>query len=179
MEPRYVLLSTEKIEGYQLPTLIHQRVEMARDGRNPAVICRMPSGWAVLGDTQVTPGYAILLSDPVMPDLNALSLVDRVVYLRDMSIIGDALLEVTGAALINYEILGNTDRALHAHLVPRYADEPDEQRRKPIWFIDLAKAPKFDPEGDRALMEKIAQAIQKRLTGNPKSQMMNLSVLPP
>jgi diadenosine tetraphosphate (Ap4A) HIT family hydrolase len=167
-----------KIEGYQLPTLIHQRVEMARDGRNPAVICRMPSGWAVLGDTQVTPGYAILLSDPVMPDLNALSLVDRVVYLRDMSIIGDALLEVTGAALINYEILGNTDRALHAHLVPRYADEPDEQRRKPIWFIDLAKAPKFDPERDRALMEKIAQAIQKRLTGNPKSQMMNFPVLP-
>ena len=76
---------------------------------------------------------------------------------------------MTGAALINYEILGNIDRALHAHLVPRYADEPDEQRRKPIWFRDLAKAPKFDPERDRALMEKIAQAIQKRLAGNPKS----------
>ena len=145
-----------------MSTLIHHRVKMAREGRNPAVICRMPSGWAVLGDTQVTPGYAILLSDPVMPDLNALSLADRAVYLLDMSIIGDALLEVTGAALINYEILGNTDRALHAHLVPRYADEPDEQRRKPIWFIDLAKAPKFDPERDRALMEKIAQAIQNR-----------------
>jgi diadenosine tetraphosphate (Ap4A) HIT family hydrolase len=137
---------------------------MARDGRNPAVICRMPSGWAVLGDTQVTPGYAILLSDPVVSDLNALSLDDRAVYLRDMSIIGDALLEVTGAALINYEILGNTDRALHAHLVPRYADEPDEQRRKPIWFCDLAKAPRFDPKRDRELMRIIAQAIQKRLT---------------
>ncbi|MBN1568255.1 MAG: hypothetical protein JXA73_10445 [Acidobacteria bacterium] len=149
-----------------MPTLIHQRVEMARDGRNPAVICRMPSGWAVLADTQVTPGYAILLSDPVVPDLNALSLEDRAVYLLDMSIIGDALLEVTGAALINYEILGNTDRALHAHLVPRYADEPDEQRRKPIWFLDMAKAPKFDPERDSELMGKLAQAIQKRLARN-------------
>lgn len=152
-----------------MSTLIHQRVEMARDGRNPAVICRMASGWAVLGDAQVTPGYAILLSDPVVSDLNALSLEDRAVYLRDMSIIGDALLEVTGAALINYEILGNTDRALHAHLVPRYADEPDEQRRKPIWFRDLAKAPKFDPERDKELMGKIAQAIQKRLTRNAKA----------
>jgi diadenosine tetraphosphate (Ap4A) HIT family hydrolase len=153
----------EKRKRKYMSTLIHQRVEMARDGRNPAVVCRMPSGWAVLGDTQVMPGYTILLSDPVVPDLNALSLADRAVFLRDMSIIGDALLEVTGAALINYEILGNTDRALHAHLVPRYADEPDEQRRKPIWFRDLVKAPKFDPEGDSELLGIIAQAIRQRL----------------
>jgi diadenosine tetraphosphate (Ap4A) HIT family hydrolase len=146
-----------------MSTLIHQRVEMARAGKNPSVICRMPSGWAVLADTQVTPGYTILLSDPVVQDLNALSLEDRVIYLRDMSMIGDALLDVTGAALINYEILGNTDRALHAHIVPRYADEPDEQRRKPIWFSDMNKAPKFDLMCDKELMNSIAQAIQIRL----------------
>ena len=145
--------------------LIHQRVELARAGKNPSVICRVPSGWAVLGDTQVTPGYTILLSDPVVLDLNVLSLKDRVAFLREMSIIGDALLEATGAALINYEILGNTDRALHAHIVPRYADEPDEQRRKPIWFSDMNQAPKFDLEHDKELMSRIAQAIQKRLNG--------------
>lgn len=123
----------------------------------------MPSGWAVLGDTQVTRGYTILLSDPVVLDLNALSLEDRVMYLRDMTIIGDTLLEVTGAALINYEIQGNSERALHAHIVPRYANEPDKQRRRPIWFSDRTKAPKFDPERDKELMDRIAQAIQKRL----------------
>lgn len=136
---------------------------MAQAGKNPTVICRVPSGWVALGDTQITRGYSILLSDPVGSDLNALPINDRVTFLRDMSIIGDALLEVTGAALINYEILGNTDRALHVHIVPRYAEEPDEQRRKPIWFSDLANAPKFDPECDKELMDKIAQAIQKRL----------------
>lgn len=146
-----------------MSTFVHQRVEMAQAGKNPTVICRVPSGWAVLGDTQITPGYTILLSDPVALDLNALSLKDRAVYLRDMSLIGDALLEVTGAVLINYEILGNTDRALHAHIVPRYAEEPEEQRRKPIWFSDMTKAPRFDPEQDRESMDKIAQAIQKRL----------------
>ncbi len=147
-----------------MSTLIHQRVEMAKAGKNPAVICRVPSGWAVLADTQVTPGYTILLSEPVVLDLNSLSLEDRVTYLRDMSIIGDALLEATGAALINYEILGNTERALHTHIVPRYADEPDEQRRRPIWLSETAAAPKFDPERDKELMGKIAQAIQKRLS---------------
>lgn len=146
-----------------MSTLIHQRVEMANAGTNPSVICRMPSGWAVLGDTQITSGYTILLSDPVVLDLNALSIADRVTYLRDMSIIGDALLEVTGAALINYEILGNTERALHTHIVPRYADEPDEQRRRPIWMSDTSKAPKFDLEHNKELIGRIAQAIQNRL----------------
>lgn len=146
-----------------MSTLIHQRVEMANAGTNPSVICRVPSGWAVLGDTQVTPGYTVLLPDPVVLDLNALSLDDRAAYLRDMTIIGDALLEVTGAALINYEIQGNAERALHAHIVPRYADEPDEQRRRPIWFSDRTQAPKFDPGRDKELMGRIAQAIGKRL----------------
>jgi diadenosine tetraphosphate (Ap4A) HIT family hydrolase len=123
----------------------------------------MPSGWVVLGDTQILPGYSLLLSDPVVPDLNALSLEGRTKFLRDMSIIGDALLEVTGAALINYELLGNADRALHAHITPRYAYEPDETRRRPIWFSDWANAPKYDPERDKELMQRLADSIQKRL----------------
>lgn len=153
-----------------MTTLIHRRVEEARQGKNPSVVCRMPSGWVVLGDTQISPGYSILLSDPVVLDLNALALEARGAYLRDMSIVGDALLEVTGAALINYEILGNTDRALHTHIVPRYADEPDEKRRKPIWLSDSSSAPKFDPERDRELMQKLADSIQKRLHDNRESR---------
>ena len=146
-----------------MSTLIHRRVEEARQGNNSTVICRMPSGWVVLGDTQITPGYSILLSDPVVLDLNALGLEDRLIYLRDMSIVGDALLEVTGATLINYETLGNTERALHTHIIPRYSDEPEEQRRKPIWLGDLSMAPKFDRMRDKELMQKLDAAIQKRL----------------
>lgn len=147
-----------------MSTLIHQRVEMAHDGKNPTVICRMPSGWVVLGDTQILPGYSILLSDPVVADLNALSLEKRGIFLRDMAIVGDALLEVTAAALINYEILGNADRALHAHIIPRYSTEPDETRRKPIWFSDWTSAPPFDLERDQPLMDQLAQVIRNRLS---------------
>jgi diadenosine tetraphosphate (Ap4A) HIT family hydrolase len=77
--------------------------------------------------------------------------------------VGDALLEVTDAGLINYEILGNTDRALHAHIIPRYASEPEETRRRPVWFSDWANAPRFDAERDRKLMNEIARAIQNKL----------------
>lgn len=146
-----------------MSTLIHERVKLAHEGSNPTVICRMPSGWLVLADTQALRGYCILLADPVVPDLNALPLESRTFFLRDMSIVGDALLEVTGAALINYEILGNSDRALHAHIFPRYADEPDELRRGPAFFYDWQTAPAFDLERDQELMKQIAQAIEGRL----------------
>jgi diadenosine tetraphosphate (Ap4A) HIT family hydrolase len=51
--------------------------------------------------------------------------------------------------------LGNTDAALHAHVFPRYDSEPEERRRKPIWFYDFSAARKFDPQRDQALMEKL------------------------
>jgi diadenosine tetraphosphate (Ap4A) HIT family hydrolase len=147
-----------------MPTLIHRRVAAAQEGTNPTVICRMPSGWAVLGDAQFLRGYSILLSDPVVPNVNALDKALRQQFLFDMSVIGDALLEVTGAHLINYEILGNTDAALHAHVFPRYRDEPEERRLGPVWLYDreYRNSRPFDLARDRVLIEQLAAAIQRR-----------------
>lgn len=143
-----------------MSTLIHRRVEAARQGTNPTVICRVSSGWVVLGDVQFLSGYSLLLPDPVVPDLNTLTVEQRINFLQDMAILGDALLDVTGAARINYEILGNSEAALHAHVFPRYATEPEEKRRKPAWFYDWKSAPPFDPQRDQPLMDKIAAAIR-------------------
>ena len=142
-------------------TLIHRRVEEARQGINPAVICRVPSGWVVLGDVQFLQGYSLLLPDPVVPSLNALTMEQRIIFLQDMTVLGDALLEVTGAVRINYEILGNSETALHAHVFPRFATEPEEKRRKPVWFYDWKGASPFDPKRDQELMDKIATAIKQ------------------
>lgn len=144
-----------------MSTLIHRRVEEARQGINPTVICQVSSGWVVLGDVQFLQGYCLLLSDPVVPDLNALPIEQRISFLRDMTILGDALLEVTGAIRINYEILGNSEAALHAHLFPRYTTEPEEKRRKPAWFYDWQNAPLFDLRQYQPLMNKIAVAIKQ------------------
>ena len=145
-----------------MKTLIHERVELAQAGANPTVICRMASGWAVLGDAQFIRGYCLLLPDPVVPDLNALGLDERRQYLYDMTLIGDALLEVTDAYRINYEILGNTDPALHTHIFPRYTAEPKEYLGGPVFSYpreQRASRP-FDPERDRELMQNLAEAIK-------------------
>lgn len=144
-----------------MSTLIHQRVAEAQRGENPKVICRMPSGWVMIGDKQILPGYILLLADPVVPSLNEMSREAQSQFLHDMAVLGDVLLEVTGAARINYEILGNSEKALHVHILPRYLDEPENLRRGPAWFYDWSAGPDFDPQRDRPLMDKIAEAVAK------------------
>lgn len=144
-----------------MTTLIHRRVEECRAGTNPRTIARVSSGWVVLGEAQFLRGYCLLLPDPVVPHLNALHPSERSTLLFEASLVGDALLEATKAVRINYEILGNLDPALHVHVFPRYADEPEALRTKPVWFYDWSSAPQFDAARDKPLMERILKHLEK------------------
>ncbi len=140
---------------------IADQVSLARAGSNPHVIARMPSGWAVLGETQPLRGYCLLLADPVVPHLNALSGDARRTFLGDMARLGDAVLGVTGGVRVNYEILGNLVPELHAHVIPRYADEPEDKRTKPpMSAYDWAGSRASEPEGaDMELIEAIRKSL--------------------
>ena len=135
--------------------LIADRVARARSGTNPYVICKMTSGWAVIGDVQFLPGYCVLLADPVVSSINDLGRKERGQFLEDMVSIGDAILQVTGAYRINYEILGNSEPELHAHILPRYASEPEDKRRMPVWFYDWANAVRFSSQEHGHLLKAI------------------------
>jgi len=146
-------------------TLIHNNVEACRVGAFPPLICRVPSGWAVLCNMQYLRGYTILLPDPVLPDLNALDRAARAAYLLDMAIIGDALMEVTGAFRINYAIMGNSEPALHAHIVPRFMAEPDQYRKNQPWSYppEIIDGTPFDPRRDADLQARLREAILRRV----------------
>jgi diadenosine tetraphosphate (Ap4A) HIT family hydrolase len=110
------------------------RVGSAERGENPMVMARMESGFAVIGDTQFLPGYAVLLASPQVTHLTELARPERRAFLFDMSLIGEALERACadeGLVRVNYEILGNTDTFLHAHVFPRYVWEEPERLRKP------------------------------------------------
>ena len=145
-----------------MSTAIHRRVESCRAARDPTAVCRVASGWVVLGDAQFVRGYCLLLPDPVVAHLNALEQAPRAAFLRDMAVLGDALLALTDAVRINYEILGNVDPALHAHVVPRYSYEPETLRTKPVWFYDWAAAPRFDAARDGALLAALRAELGQR-----------------
>jgi diadenosine tetraphosphate (Ap4A) HIT family hydrolase len=141
-------------------TAIHTQVIAAREGRDPRVIARLFSGWAVFGEQQFVRGYVLLLPDPVVPNLNALGARERIAFLSYMSRLGDALLKVTGAARINYAIFGNQEPALHAHVIPRYADEPEALRAAQPWAYDWSRAPVFE----RAAFQELASSLLRELT---------------
>jgi diadenosine tetraphosphate (Ap4A) HIT family hydrolase len=143
-----------------VPTAIHRLVEAARRGDDPTVIARMASGWAVFGRQQFLRGYALLLPDPVVPDLNALPAGPRGQFLADMATLGDALRDATGALRINYAMFGNLEPALHAHVVPRYVDEPEALRTAHPWAYDWAAAPRFDPVAGAELMRRVRRELQ-------------------
>jgi diadenosine tetraphosphate (Ap4A) HIT family hydrolase len=149
-------MKNDKIEP---ETIIHEMVLAAREGREPRVVTRLYSGWVLFGQQQFVRGYALLLPDPVVPTINALGAKERSQFLLDMTKVGDALLKVTNALRINYAIFGNVEPALHAHVVPRYLDEPEEMRAAHPWAYDWNAAPVFD----RAAMHELAESLRREL----------------
>ena len=140
-------------------TAIHRRVAACRAGTESTLVARMESGWVVLGDPQVLPGYCLLLPDPVVPHLNALPTAAQQAFLADLARLGDALLAVTGAVRINYAIFGNVEPALHAHAFPRLHDEPAHLRQANPWGWDWTAAPRFDPAAHAGLVRRIRAAL--------------------
>jgi diadenosine tetraphosphate (Ap4A) HIT family hydrolase len=101
------------------------------------VMARMPSDFAVIGDTQHLPGYSVLLcSDESASHLTDLDWERRKTFLFDLSLLGEAV-EVAckndGLRRINYEVLGNSLSILHGHVHPRYEWEPAERITGPVW----------------------------------------------
>jgi diadenosine tetraphosphate (Ap4A) HIT family hydrolase len=135
-----------------MSTAIHKMVEACRAGSHATLISRMPSGWAVMGQPQFLRGYSLVLPDPVVPHLNAMAPALRDQFLSDMAKLGDAVLVATGALRINYAMFGNVEPALHAHVVPRFTDEPPTLRTAHPWAYDWNAAPQFNIEEHGALL---------------------------
>jgi diadenosine tetraphosphate (Ap4A) HIT family hydrolase len=140
----------------------------ARRGEHPLALASMRSGWAVMGDTQFLPGYALLLSnvdDAV--HLTDLSRQARVEFLADMALLGEAVMTVCNGLdpslrRLNYEILGNNDTYLKAHIFPRYGWEDEELLSHVVWQYpaDRWTSPR-DAYADEH--EPLREAISKEL----------------
>ena len=144
-----------------MSTAIHRRVEACRAGTDPTVIARLASGWAVMGDPQVLEGYCLLLPDPVVPHLNAMPPEAQVAFLADVARLGQAVLEATGALRINYAMFGNLEPALHAHVHPRHANEPEALRTAHPWAYDWSAARRFDPGRDGPLLRALRARLDR------------------
>lgn len=118
------------------------RIRAAHEGRNPTVLAKLPESFAVIGDTQYLPGYCVLLvDDPAVDRLTDLPRNRRLAFLESMDCLGEAVEKACSEMdpafrRLNYEILGNTDAYLHAHIFARYEWEPAELIGGPVWRYD-------------------------------------------
>jgi diadenosine tetraphosphate (Ap4A) HIT family hydrolase len=139
------------------------RIGSADRGENPTVLARMRSGFAVIGDTQFLPGYCVLLASPQVEHLSDLPFAERSVYLQDMGLLGEAIMRVCRPLRVNYEILGNYDHYLHAHLFPRYDWEPRERLEHPIGLYpdEVRKDPNtaYSEEQHGRLRRQLAETL--------------------
>jgi diadenosine tetraphosphate (Ap4A) HIT family hydrolase len=119
------------------------RVQAAIDGRNPTVLAELDASFAVIGDAQFLPGYALALSKvPGIDRLSDLPRPERMRYLADVDLVATAVENVcsardSGYRRVNVEILGNTDAFLHAHVWPRYEWEPAGIVGKAVWLYPV------------------------------------------
>lgn len=142
------------------------RLGAAERGENPTVLARMRTGWAVIGDFQHLPGYCLLLYAGRANHLTDLPRAERVRFLLDLSLLGEAVESVCEAhdpafRRLNYEVLGNSWEHLHGHVHPRYEWEPPAVLRGPVWGYGKERtAPehRLGPRHD-ALRADIAQAL--------------------
>ena len=137
------------------------RIQAAIDGTNPMVMAELPGGFAVFGDVQFLPGYCVLLPKQNITDLNHLEEPARTLFLQSMAQLGDAVLVACHPVRVNYDILGNTDNFLHAHVFPRYKTESAERLAKPVWLYtpDHWHDPQYqyNPATHDAIRQKITQ----------------------
>ncbi|MET9212869.1 MULTISPECIES: HIT family protein [unclassified Nocardia] len=109
------------------------RAGTAAAGTNPTALCRLTTGWAVIGDTQHLPGYCVLIYDGAADQLTDLPRPERIAFMADLVVLGEAVERACRAAdpafrRINYEVLGNTWTHLHGHVHARYEWEPADLR---------------------------------------------------
>lgn len=109
------------------------------------------------------PGYCVLLAYPMVDSLEALPFQKRLIFLRDMTLLGQAIQEVYKADRINHGIFCNFDLYLHAHVWARYAYEVEERRIHPVWLY--TKEELYAPEVmfDSAKHDEIKQKLAARL----------------
>ncbi|MDO8611060.1 MAG: HIT family protein [bacterium] len=114
--------------------LVCDRIELIKKGQNKYFVKEMKSGYVVLCDFQYFHGYTIFLSKIHTNELHKLGKKQSELFLKEMAIVAEAVINTFKPKKLNYELLGNSDSHIHWHLIPRYGNDPCPDTA--IWALD-------------------------------------------
>lgn len=114
---------------------------------------------AYLRRTSTQKGYTIVIwRGRHVAEPTELTEAEAALWWRELMLVGHALEQHFEPVKLNYELLGNTVPHLHAHVLPRYADDP-----RPGWPFPWPDGdpPPF-PEAD---VQREVELLRARLSG--------------
>ena len=120
-------------------------INRINSGEDIFFIKELKSGYVLLCHQQFYKGYLLFAYKEHKDELSELTMMEREIYLLEMSLVAEAIKNVFKPKKVNYELLGNTASHLHWHLIPRYKNDPNI--KEPIWIIDekIRKSEKYKP----------------------------------
>lgn len=146
--------------------LICDRIEMIRNGTNPYFVKELQTGYVVIGDHQHFKGYTLFLCKRHETELFRLEMQERTLFLREMSIVAEAVSKACRCEKINYELLGMGDSHLHWHLFPRtYGDlgKYGVNGNGPVWWYPKEKFYDDSVRPSKKELENMRSALLKEL----------------
>lgn len=147
--------------------LICDRIQMIKAGNNPYFVKELETGYVVLGDNQHFKGYTIFLCKQHATELHELDADFKLNFLKEMSLVGEAVSCAFSCEKMNYELLGNGDSHLHWHLFPRVAGDLGKyghNGRGPVWWYPVEKM--YDDSTRPSLVEldELKSKLSRELT---------------
>ena len=139
--------------------LICERISEIKQGKNENLICELETAYVVLGDVQFYKGYTLLLSKEHKSELHELEAKNRMQFLKEMSIVAEAVYNVFEPKKLNYELLGNRETHLHWHIFPRHENDPDPHN--PVWLIP------------KKIRDSRSQQLPKKVLNKMRSDLRN------
>lgn len=140
---------------------IKEHYDACESGENPFAICRLKSGWLMLGFSQSVPGYFVFASKTFKRSVFDLSKEEYEQFHADILKISEMLKSnLEDCYLVNVSYLGNSDPYAHAHIQARYSwEEPG--KRESIVSINYKTEPMpFEiSEEFQILMIKIKRSL--------------------
>ena len=138
--------------------LICDRIEMIKKHQNKFFVKELRTGYVVLGDNQHFKSH--------VGELYKLDGNEKIEFLEEMSLVGEAVSKTVRCEKMNYELLGNGDSHLHWHLFPRVSGDLENygyHGKGPVWWYPREKMYSVNNELENAELEELKQKLRLEL----------------
>lgn len=118
--------------------LVCDQIKQIQAGKNQHFVRELETGYVVLGDYQYFQGYTLFLCKRHEKELFGLEPGFQQKFLKEMTLVAEAVAKAFDAEKMNYELLGNSEWHLHWHLFPRRGGDLGTHGRDgsgPVWWL--------------------------------------------